>query len=98
MKLLKAEMTSKERLESYYRGKEVDRLPVTITAGETCPLLYGIDICDYYFSADHMVTVESNLALDFHADNMGMGLGLRTLVEALGTRLLGGVCPILKSR
>ena len=87
MKLLKAEMTSKERLESYYRGKEVDRLPVTITAGETCPLLYGIDICDYYFSADHMVTVESNLALDFHADNMGMGLGLRTLVEALGTRL-----------
>ena len=34
-----------------------------------------------------MVEVESRLAEDFQADNMGMGLGLRTLVEALGTKL-----------
>ena len=34
-----------------------------------------------------MVEVETRLAEDFQADNMGIGLGLRTLVEALGTEL-----------
>lgn len=87
MKLIKNELTSKERLKLYSQGKEVDRIPVTLTASETIPLLYGIDICDYYFSADHMYNVETMLANDFDADNMGMGLGLRTLVEALGTKL-----------
>lgn len=80
-------MTPKERTLAYARGEEVDRIPTTLSAGETVPPLYGIDICDYYFSADAMVTVEAGLAEDFHADNMGMGLGLRTLVEALGTEL-----------
>lgn len=80
-------MTPKERTLAYARGEEVDRIPTTLSAGETVPPLYGIDICDYYFSADAMVTVEAGLAEDFHADNMGMGLGLRTLVEALGSEL-----------
>ena len=35
-----------------------------------------------------MVEVETRLANDFQADNMGVGLGLRTLVEALGTKLI----------
>lgn len=87
MQLLKNELTSKERLTLYAQGKEVDRIPVTLTAGETSSLLYGINICDYYFSAEHMYYVESMLAKDFGADNMGMGLGLRTLVEALGSKL-----------
>lgn len=87
MKLLKTEMTPKERLLSYSKGEEVDRIPIALIAGETIPLLYGISISDYYFSADLMVRVESKIAEDFQADNMGMGLGLRTLVEALGTKL-----------
>lgn len=65
----------------------MDRIPTSLSAGETAPPLYGIDICDYYFSADAMVEVETALAEEFQADNMGMGLGLRTLVEALGTKL-----------
>lgn len=87
MQLIKNQLTSKERLTLYAQGKEVDRIPVTLTAGETIPLLYGIDICDYYFSSEHMYYIESMLAKDFEADNMGMGLGLRTLVESLGTKL-----------
>ena len=35
-----------------------------------------------------MVEVETRLAEDFQADNMGIGLGLRTLVERLGQSLL----------
>ena len=87
MELIKPEMTPKERVTAYARGEEVDRIPTSLSAGETAPPLYGINICDYYFSADAMVEVETRLAEDFHADNMGVGLGLRTLVEALGTNL-----------
>lgn len=39
MQLIKNQLTSKERLTLYAQGKEVDRIPVTLTAGETIPLL-----------------------------------------------------------
>lgn len=87
MELIKMEMTPRERILAYGRGEEVDRIPTTLSAGETAPPLYGYDISEYYFSADAMVAVESGIAKDFGADNMGMGLGLRTLVEALGAKL-----------
>ena len=87
MELIKLEMTPTERALAYARGEEVDRIPTSLSASETAPPLYGIPICDYYFSADAMVEVETRLAEDFQADNMGIGLGLRTLVEALGTEL-----------
>lgn len=87
MKLIEPEMTPKERAMAYARGEEVDRIPTSLSAGETAPPLYGYTIRDYYFSADAMVAVESGLAEDFKADNMGIGLGLRTVIEALGTEL-----------
>ncbi len=92
-------MTPKERMIAYSKGEEVDRIPTSLSASETAPPLYGIDIRDYYFSADAMVEVETALANDFQADNMGIGLGLRTLVEALGTKLAypkGNVAYILE--
>ncbi|MDE6937514.1 MAG: uroporphyrinogen decarboxylase family protein, partial [Lachnospiraceae bacterium] len=71
MELIRLDMTPKERILSYARGEEVDRIPTSLSAGETAPPMYGIDICDYYFSADAMVEVEAALADDFQADNMG---------------------------
>lgn len=87
MELIVPEMTPKERAAAYGRGEEVDRIPTSLSAGETAPPLYGYTIRDYYFSADAMVAVESGLAEDFQADNIGIGLGLRTVIEALGTEL-----------
>lgn len=87
MEKIKLEMTPKERVIAYAKGEEVDRIPATLSAGETAPPLYGYDISEYYFSADIMYAVEAALAKDFGADNMGMGLGLRTLVEALGAKI-----------
>lgn len=87
MELIIPEMTPKERAAAYARGETVDRQPTNLSANETCPPMYGYKISDYYFSADIMVDVETRLANDFHADNMGIGLGLRTVVEALGTKL-----------
>lgn len=88
VELIPTEMTPKERLAAYARGEEVDRIPATLSAGETgCLLLLNIPICDYYFSADIMVEIESFLADNTGADNLGMGLGLRTLPEAMGCKL-----------
>ncbi|SFQ50830.1 uroporphyrinogen decarboxylase [Lachnospiraceae bacterium XBB1006] len=87
MELIKLEMTPKERRAAYAKGEEVDRIPATLSAGETAPPLYGYRMRDYYFNADVIVDVESRLAEDFGADNMGVGLGLRSVVEALGTEI-----------
>jgi uroporphyrinogen decarboxylase len=87
MELIRTELTPRERLQLYSRGEEVDRIPTAVGAHETIPILYGISQREYYFSADRMVEVETRMAEDFDADNMGIGLGLRTLVEALGTKL-----------
>lgn len=88
MELMQLEMTPKQRMTAYARGEEVDRIPTTLSAGETgCLELLGIPICDYYFSADIMVQIESFLADNTGADNLGMGLGLRTLPEALGSKM-----------
>lgn len=87
MELIKTEMTPKERVTAYNRGEEVDRIPTNLSANETIPPLYGYSMKDYYFSSDVMVEVETRLAEDFHADNMGIGLGLRSLVEALGSEM-----------
>ena len=84
---LKDEMTPKQRLSYYNQGKEVDRIPTVITCGETIPPLYNIKMKDYYFSSDLMVQVERQISKDFGCDNMGMGLGLRTIAESLGTKL-----------
>ena len=87
MELIKTELTPKERITLYAKGEEVDRIPTTLSAGETIPVLYGISIHDYYFSSDLMVEIETRMAEDFGADNMGMGLGLRTVAEAIGTKM-----------
>ena len=44
MELVKLEMTPKERKIAYARGEEVDRIPTSLSAGETAPPLYGISI------------------------------------------------------
>lgn len=87
MELIKSELTPRERLSAYARGEEVDRIPVKFSMGETAAPMYGIKISDYYFSADLIVEVESRVAQDFGADNMGVPIGLRTLPEALGSKL-----------
>lgn len=88
MELIRTEMTPRERLTAYAAGQEVDRIPTVLTAAETSPIRYGIQNKDYYFSADLMVEVESKIAEDFGADNMGVNIGLRGVVEALGVSVV----------
>ena len=87
MKRIVDEMSSRERLTAYGRGEVVDRIPCVLAGGESLPSLYGFTVHDYMFSVDAMVAVEGNLGLEFGADSMGMGLGMWSIVEALGTRM-----------
>lgn len=87
MKILKDELTPKERAILYKSGKEVDRLPCSFSLSETAPVMYGLNISDYYYSSEMMIEMERNLARDFNVDSMGVGLGLRGIGEALGSKL-----------
>lgn len=96
MELIRTEMTPKERMTKYMAGEKVDRIPTILSSGETSPINYGIQNKDYYFDSDLMVEVESRIAEDYGADNMGMGIGLRGIAEALGVPLafpLNNVIP-----
>lgn len=103
MELIKTELTPKERIRLYEAGEEVDRIPTGLDVSETLPVLYGMKQNEFYFSSDLMVEEQTRMAEDFHADNMGVGLSLRALVEALGTKLnysetsLSSICdPVVK--
>lgn len=87
MELVKPELTPKERAKLYAAGEEVDRMPVTASLSETVSVLYGISMVDYYHDTDTMVEVETRMANDFGLDNMGIGVGLRGLPEALGVKV-----------
>lgn len=84
---IKDEMTQRERADAYAAGKEVDRIPVGLSMNETIPNSYGISMTEYYFSAEKQVEVEENLIREFNNDNIGLGIGLRCIGEALGTKL-----------
>ena len=88
MELIRTEMTPKERMTKYMAGEKVDRIPTILSSGETSPINYGIQNKDYYFDSDLMVEVESKIAEDFGADNMGVNVGLRGVVEALGVSVV----------
>ena len=49
MELIRTEMTPLERAKAYAAGEEVDRIPTTLSEGETIPPLYGYKMHDYYF-------------------------------------------------
>ena len=82
------EMKPKERVAAYARGEEVDRIPTALSVSETIPPLYGISYYDSYYSVEAMVAVQKKIREDFHADNMGIGIGLRGIPEALGTEII----------
>ena len=73
MELIRTEMTPKERMTKYMAGEKVDRIPTILSSGETSPINYGIQNKDYYFDSDLMVEVESRIAEDYGADNIGYG-------------------------
>ncbi len=80
-------MTSKERMDAFAAGKEIDRIPCALFLGETAARFIGKTISEYHHSPAVMAEVEMAVFRMFGQDGAGVGPGLFGIAEAMGTRL-----------
>ena len=84
MNIPKDEMTSKERVDAYFSGKEVDRLPCFVFLNEMGCHFMNTDIDKYYKDAETMKDVEMYLFNKFNGDSLGVGLDGKLIAEIYG--------------
>lgn len=87
MAKFKEQMTAKERIEAYFRGEEVDRLPCAIMFEETAAVYAGINVKEYYFNADKMLEAEKFKVKKLGGESAGINVTLRGMGEALGSKM-----------
>jgi len=80
-------MTSMERMTAFAKGEDIDRIPCSISTGETMVSFIGIDTKEYYYSAERMVELELALYERFGADGVKISTSLRGVSEAMGSKL-----------
>lgn len=85
--MFKDEMTPKERNKAYFKGDEVDRLPCSLSLGETATSFFNINQREYYFSPEIMAGVEIEVDKMFGQDNSGAKIGLLGMGEAIGSEI-----------
>lgn len=81
------EMTPKERMEAYFRGEEVDRLPCILMFEETAAVYAGISTKEYYFNSDKMLEAERYIVEELGVESAGINVTLRGIGEALGSQM-----------
>ncbi|GAA0786558.1 uroporphyrinogen decarboxylase family protein [Hathewaya limosa] len=81
------ELTARERVELYFKGKSVDRIPCMPFLGESSTHLFGINPCDQNRSAEVMANMEILSYKEFGHDSCGIGTGLRGMAEAMGAKV-----------
>lgn len=87
LKPKKDQMTSMERMIAFAKGEEIDRIPCSISTGETMASFIGINTKEYYYSAEKMVELELALYERFEADGVRISTTLRGIGEAMGSKL-----------
>lgn len=80
-------MTSMERMMAFAKGEDIDRIPCSISTGETMTSFIGISTKEYYYSAEKMVELELALYERFGADGVKISTTLKGAGEAMGSRL-----------
>ncbi len=100
----KDQMTPKERMDAFSKGKEIDRVPCMPQMGVTMAPFIGVSIYDYYHNPELMARLEIELFKKFRHDSVGVGICLRGIAEAMGTKIAypkNGISyveePVLKS-
>ncbi|SHK42785.1 uroporphyrinogen decarboxylase [Hathewaya proteolytica DSM 3090] len=81
------ELTSRERIELYFKGKSVDRIPCMPFLGESSTPMLGIDPSEQNQSAEIMAKMEIEAYRTFGHDSCGIGTGLRAMAEAMGAEV-----------
>lgn len=87
MRIKQDEMTPKERMEAFYKGEEIDRIPCSPQMGVTMAPFIGATTYEYYHSAKVMAKLEIELFKKIRHDSVGVGMSLRGIAEAMGTKL-----------
>lgn len=82
-----SEMTSLERMTAFAKGEPIDRIPATLSFGETACSLHGVSVVDYSFDADVMAKTEAKTYEMFKSDGTNLSITLRGIAEAMGSEL-----------
>lgn len=86
-KVKKDQMTSMERMTAFAKGEEIDRIPCSISTGETMASFIGMNTREYYHSPEGMVELELGLYKKIGADGVRVSTTLRGVGEAMGSKL-----------
>ncbi len=78
------EMTNAERMLAYMQGKEVDRLPVSLSVRENMAPIYGYTQGEYRRDFAVKAVVYQKAAEDFDCYGVSIGPNLKKIGEALG--------------
>jgi len=80
-------MTPKERMQAFAKGEPIDRIPCTPSMGVTLSSFIGRTTYEYYHSAEVTADLEIALFKKFRHDSVGVGVSLREIAEAMGTKV-----------
>ncbi|AET68060.1 uroporphyrinogen-III decarboxylase [Desulfosporosinus orientis DSM 765] len=81
-------MTPKERMQAFAQGKPTDRIPCNPIMGETLSSLIGRTTYEVYHDPEVYADLEIALFRKFRHDAVGVGIGLREVAEAMGTKVI----------
>ena len=84
---LKEEMTVMERMMGYIRGEEVDHIPFRLVGSDTTADLYGYTLKQYRDSMEIRFDIMEKMHEEFGNAAIGIGLGLQSVGEALGSKM-----------
>lgn len=87
MEIKKDLMTPKERMEAFAKGQPIDRIPCTPIMGGTLSSYIGKTTYEYYHNPEAIVELEIALFKKFRHDGVGVGISLREIAEAMGTKV-----------
>ena len=82
----KDQMTAAERNRDYAAGKEVDRIPVSISVRENMASLYGYTIGEYRRKFAVRALVYEQASREFDCSGIAIGPNLKKIGEALGAK------------
>lgn len=80
-------MTPKERSIAFSKGEPIDRIPCCPAMGVTMTPYINHKTYDYYHRPEVMADLEVALFRRFGHDGVGVGMSLRGIAEAMGTKL-----------
>lgn len=88
MKEQKVEMTAKERMKAYNAGEEVDHIPYTLQAPDPAMAdIFGFTTTQFAKDFEVKSEVIRRRKEEFGLDSFNVGLGLKTIGGALGSKL-----------